>query len=210
MIRRTLEWVLGTPWVFERLRRWVLGGFDFGPAYSYLDVRETDIVLDVGCGMGDAMEHLDSFSEYHGFDIDARAIDTFRRRCSKANVHLYARRGEAQDIARIAPSRVVMVGVLHHMSDAEVVSLLRPLTGIAALPRIATVDTVFIPGSAINNLLARFERGRYVRTVEQYQALVRSAGLDIQQSFWIDTGRRVARYYGMVLKPLSNATSHTV
>lgn len=207
MIRRTMEWVLGTPWVFERLRRWVLGGFDFGPAYRYLDVGERDIVLDVGCGMGDAMKYLDAFSEYHGFDIDARAIDAFRRRCSKTNVHLYARRGEPQDIARIAPTKVVLVGVLHHMSDSDVATLLRPLAAVPALHRIATVDTVVIPRSATNNLLARFERGRYVRTVEQYQALARSADLDIQRSFWIDTGRHVARYYGMVLEPTPGATS---
>ncbi len=196
-----MDRVFGTPWVFERLRWWVLGGFDFGPAYRYLDVRPDDVVLDIGCGMGDAMAHLDAFSAYHGFDIDARAIAAFGRRHPRHDVNLYARSSEPEDLARISPTKVVMVGVLHHMNDSEVERLLRPLARISSVQRIATVDTVFLPQYASNNVLARIERGRHVRTVEQYQALVRAAGLEVERSFWIETGRKVARYYGMILVP---------
>jgi SAM-dependent methyltransferase len=195
------EWVFGMPWVFERLRRWTLGGFDFAPAYRYLDVRSNDVVLDIGCGTGDAMAHLAAFREYHGFDIDARAIDAFARRHSRPEIRLYARRSDPADVARIAPTKVVMVGVLHHMTDAEAKHLLRSLRGVSTVQRIATVDTVFLPGHIINNALARLDRGRHVRTEEGYKALARAAGFTVERSFWIETGRRVARYYAMVLKP---------
>ena len=59
------NWFFGLPWVFQRLRRWVLGGFSFAPAYHLLEVGNGDMVLDVGCGMGDAMQHLGDFQEYH-------------------------------------------------------------------------------------------------------------------------------------------------
>jgi hypothetical protein len=99
-----------------------------------------------------------------------------------------------------------MVGVLHHMSDSDATGLLHPLARIPSVQRIATVDTVFLPRYPTNNLLARIERGRFVRTVQQYQALAQSADLHVQRSFWIDTGRRVARYYGMVLTRQSPRT----
>ena len=160
------DWFFGLPWVFQRLRYWFLGGFSFAPGYELLEARDGDRVLDVGCGMGDALRHLGGFQEYHGFDTDARAIDCFRKLHPQANVHLYSRVCQLGDIARIQPTKVVLAGLLHHVSDAEALQLLRPLAD-PPHPRIMTIDTVFLPGHWTNNLLARSYRGRYVRTQEQ-------------------------------------------
>ena len=196
-----MELVLGMPWVFQRLRYWSLGGFDFAPGYRLLNVGAADIVLDVGCGMGDAMNHLAAFQSYHGFDLDQRAIAAFHERVHQPNIHLYAQRCDHTTIAALNPTKVVLCGLLHHIPDSEALGLLQTLRQSAHCQRIMSIDTVFLPGRRVNNLLARCDRGRHVRTVEQYQALAQTAGFHVQNSFWIETRRRVASYYDMILEP---------
>jgi SAM-dependent methyltransferase len=203
MLKKTLEWILGIPWVFQTFRRWALGGFSFAPAYEVLDVSVGDIVLDVGCGMGDAMNYMyrRGFTAYHGFDVDPRAIEVFRQRYPQENVILQARRCSADDLAQIKPTKVILVGFLHHVDDVEAKTLLQLLAESPRLERIVTLDTVLLPKHWANNLLARLDRGRFVRTIEGYHSLIVGVGLAVPRSFWIETGWRFAKYYAMALEP---------
>jgi SAM-dependent methyltransferase len=191
MVAAAFQRFLALPWVFEFLRPLVLGGLNFAEAYRLLAVDENDTVLDVGCGMGDALRYLGRFAEYHGFDMDAKAIDVFQRRCSHPGVHLHARRCDPEDLDAIKPTKVILIGLLHHVGDREVIGLLEPL---------ARTPDVRLPGFWTNNLLARLDRGRFVRTAEQYEALAADSGWEIRHRFWISTGWRLASYYGMVLE----------
>ena len=199
MARTFFEWMLGIPWVFRTLRPCVLGGIEFGPAYDILNVQPDDVILDVGCGMGDAMNYLPAFRAYHGFDTDARAIAAFRARFPRGNMLLYDRHCRGEDIAAINPTKVLLIGLLHHIADPEAVALLQSLAAAAQVKSIVTLDTVFLPRRGINNVFSRLDRGRFVRTVEGYHALVERSGLTVAQSFWIDTRCRLTRYYGMAL-----------
>jgi hypothetical protein len=190
---------MGTPWVYQTLRPYVLGGINIGPAYDILGVQPDDVVLDVGCGMGDAMEHLPAFRAYHGFDTDIRALAAFRAKSPQSNVLLYERQCTAQDVAAINPTKVLMIGLLHHIPDPAVVALLQSLAANPPTKTIVTQDPVYLPRQRINNALSRLDRGRFVRTVEGYNALVERSGLTVAKTFWIRTGRNLARYYGMVL-----------
>jgi len=202
MALHPLEWLFGIPWVFQRLRQRALGGVDFRPAYDQLAVGGEDVVLDIGCGMGSAMGFLTAFKAYHGFDTDPRAIAAFRRRSLPGNVTLYNRPCRPADVMALAPTKVLMIGLLHHVDDPEILPLLRALAALPGLTGIATVDTVLLPGRRINNLLARLDRGRFVRSIAQYDALVERAGLTVAKSFWIESGNHSASYYGMlILKP---------
>ena len=49
-----------------------------------------------------------------------------------------------------------------------------------SIRRIATQDPVFVPGERVSNLLARLDRGRFVREEDGYRALVERAGLRIE------------------------------
>ena len=38
--------------------------------YESLEAEASDVIVDVGCGTGDALRYLPSFKSYHGFDVD--------------------------------------------------------------------------------------------------------------------------------------------
>lgn len=198
MLKRTLEWFYGIPWVFQTLRYWGLGGFDFGPAYQRLNVGENDVVLDIGCGMGDSMKHLKSFQRYYGFDTDSRAIETFRKKYPASNIVLNNRICTAEDIRQLQPTKCILIGLVHHISDNDAQTLLKSLSEASQLKGTVTLDTVYISGRWVSNAFAAADRGRHVRTTEQYRQLFNSAGMDIQEEFWIVTGVG-ARYLGALL-----------
>ena len=173
--------LLGHPFVYDRLRPLIVGGIDMTAFYESLGVRATDVIVDVGCGTGAALRYLSGFKAYHGFDVDARAIEAARGRAAgRADVTFEARAVTAEDLASLRPSLVVLAGLLHHLDDEQAVGLLELLAGTPTIRRIATQDVVYLPGERISNLLARLDRGRFVRDEGGYLTLVTRAGLQIE------------------------------
>jgi SAM-dependent methyltransferase len=178
---RWYQKLLGHPFVYNRLRPWVVGGIDMTAFYESLEAEGTDVIVDVGCGTGDALRYLSSFKAYYGFDIDARAIEFARAQAAgRPEVTFEARPVTSDDLASLQPSLAILAGLLHHLDDEQAVHLLELLAGAPSIRRIATQDVVYLPGERVSNLLARLDRGRHVREVDGYRALVERAGLRIE------------------------------
>src|SRR4029453_3247497 len=97
---RWYQKLLGHPFVYDRVRPWVVGGIDMTAFYESLESEATDVIVDVGCGRGDALRSLSSFKAYYGFGIDARAIETARSRAvGRPEVTFEARQVTADDLA---------------------------------------------------------------------------------------------------------------
>jgi SAM-dependent methyltransferase len=172
--------VLGLPFVYTRIRPLVVGGVDMTPSYENLDVQPGDVVVDVGCGPGEALRHLKAFKSLHGFDTDARAI-TFARKLAagRSDVTFDARAVTAADLARFAPTRIMMNGLLHHLSDHEALELLEMCARVPTVRRIATLDPAYLPGEPLSNFFARLDRGKHVRVPDAYRALASKANLNV-------------------------------
>jgi SAM-dependent methyltransferase len=178
---RWYQKLLGHPFVYNRLRPWIVGGIDMTAFYESLGAEATDVIVDIGCGTGDALRYLLSFEAYHGFDIDARAVEFARARAAgRPNVTFEARPVTAEDLASLQPTLVILAGLLHHMDDGQAVSLLELLAQTPSMRRIGTQDVVYLPGERMSNLLARLDRGRFVRDEDGYRTLVARAGLRIE------------------------------
>ena len=193
--------ILGVPWVYDRLRPLVVGGFDLTQIYTWLQAGKDHVVLDVGCGTGYAMQHIGSFREYHGFDTDERALVRFRQNYPQANVHLHARVVTASDIEKLRPDKVLLMGLLHHLSDAEAAELLRLLRNANTVLRVITWDTVYVRGGYLNNLLAWLDRGRSTREEAAYVRLIESAGWQITERRQFRSGNGLAVYFATCLTP---------
>lgn len=178
---RWYQKLLGHPFVYNRLRPWVVGGIDMTAFYESLEAKATDVIVDVGCGTGDALRYLSSFKAYYGFDIDATAIEFARTRAAeRPEVTFEARPVTAEDLASLRPSLVILAGLLHHLDDGRAVGLLELLARTPSIRRIATQDVVYLPGERVSNILARLDRGRFVRDEDGYRTLVARASLRIE------------------------------
>lgn len=196
--------VLGTPFVYNHVRPMAVGGIDMTPFYDRVSAGPSDVVLDVGCGTGDALRYLKGFARYEGIDTDEVAINFARKSYGdRPHVSFQCQLCTAEDVARIQPSRVLLCGLLHHLSDDQVLTLLSSMKASPALQRIVTSDIVYLEKSAISNFLASMDRGRFCRRREQYEALVAQTGLRVVESTVIrchpKTG--IAKYLLMTIEP---------
>jgi len=198
--------VLGSPFVYEQIRPRVVGGIDLRPVYELL-AEETGAgraILDVGCGTGDALRYLEGFDAYLGVDTDPIAIAAAKRRWGgRANVRFEARPLEARDVEELAPTAVVLSGVLHHLSNEDAVSVLRLAAGSPRLRRVVTNDILFVPEKLFNNVMAMLDRGRHCRVPDAYADLARGAGLSVERSMTIGASPNNTRvsYFVMALAP---------
>ncbi len=199
--------ILGHPYVFNRIRPLFVGGIDWKPLYEALDAGPDSVVLDVGCGTGIAHEYLRAFREYYGFDTDPVAIDVARQNTAGSNIKYECRLLTEDDIRDIRPTHVLLSGLLHHLSDADALKLLRMCGSVPSINRIASADTVYIPGRYVSNFLALLDRGRFVRSPEGFVAIVEKAGLQIvrQQIVRSHPTRGRALYLILTLSPRSSA-----
>ncbi len=198
------ERFLGHPWVFDHIRPLVVGGIDMAPAYRELGVGPDAVVLDIGCGTGNALTHLGEFQRYIGLDTDPVAIaHAAARYASRPNVSFEARRCTAEDFARYGVTHVCMVGLLHHLDDADAAGLLGMVRQCASLARAVTLDIVYLPGRPYNNVLASLDRGQFCRTPTGYETLARASGLTLERSYPVrcHPTRGLVQYFIMSLRP---------
>jgi SAM-dependent methyltransferase len=201
---RWYQRLLGHPFVYTRVRPWIVGGVDMTAFYESLEANASDVIVDIGCGTGDALRYLSSFKSYHGFDIDPGAIEFARTQAAgRPEVTFEARAVTAEDLASLRASLVILAGLLHHMDDGQAIGLLELLARTASIHRIATQDVVYLPRERMSNLLARLDRGKFVRKEDGYRSLVARAGLQLESRHIVrshpESGR--ARYLIMTLVP---------
>lgn len=200
-----LDRVLGTPFVYNHVRPLVVGGIDMSPVYDRVEAGADDVVLDVGCGTGDAMNYLRSFGRYVGVDTDPVAIDFAKKRwADRPNVEFRCKLLDASDVEAIAPSRVTLVGLLHHLDDAQVVQLFTMLRASPRLQRVVSLDIVFLHNERINNVLASLDRGQFCREQEGYERLVAQGGLVHRESVVVSSHPTKGRvkYFVMKMDPV--------
>jgi SAM-dependent methyltransferase len=196
--------ILGNPFVYNHVRPLVSGGIDLTPLYRRLAAGPDSVILDVGCGTGDALRYLGSFQRYVGIDTDPIAIEFARREYgSSARVSFECRRVVERDFDELGPTHVILGGLIHHIDDREAIELLTMAQRSRRLEKVVTNDIVYLPREPISNLLARLDRGRFCRREREYASLAEKAGLEVVEAA-IERShptRGLAKYIMMTLAP---------
>lgn len=140
---------------------------------AFIAAHPGDTVLDVGCGPADILRYLPAV-DYVGLDLNPQYLAEARSRHPQASFF-------EMDIRALPPEwlqrfdRILAQGVLHHFGDDDAVALLKRIGSLLAPGgRLITVDPAFARDqSVIARVMAVLDRGRHVRTVEEYERLAR-------------------------------------
>jgi cyclopropane fatty-acyl-phospholipid synthase-like methyltransferase len=165
--------ILNRPFFYESYHKLI--GADYRSRVlvnDYIRPKPNDHILDIGCGPGNMLPFLPE-CRYTGLDANEWYIASARQRyghrgefvCERVSHHTVQKFG-AFDI-------VLALGLVHHLDDSEAKDLFR--LGYAALRpggRMITNDGCYAPGQSVATrfLLSR-DRGRYVRTEQEYLEL---------------------------------------
>jgi SAM-dependent methyltransferase len=146
-----------------------------------LGLRDGDTVIDVGCGPAYYFDRLPPVA-YFGFDISERYISHAAKAFGSERATFRAEAfGEGQ-LADIPPAdAVLLLGLLHHLSDDESRHVLRTAAqALAPSGRVIAVDTCYAPGQGrISRWMSDHDRGKHVRQPEAFVALAGDAFAEV-------------------------------
>jgi len=138
--------------------------------------RNLDI-LDIGCGPGNMINYL-SFNKYYGFDTDKKYIKYAKNKYK--NCIFFCERFTKLSLKKITKVDLVLLfGILHHISDDEVLKLIDVLKlSLKKNSKIITLDPVYIKKqNRISKFLIDNDRGNFVRTTKDYLNLLKKTGI---------------------------------
>ena len=130
-------------------------------------------ILDVGCGTADVLRHLPEI-EYLGIDSNDQYIKIARARYGDKGDFQVADVRNADFRSRGSFDRILLIGVLHHLSDTDCSELLAHLAPILK-PNgyLVTLDPAFKNNQDLfSRLVSSTDRGRFVRHHEKYRSLL--------------------------------------
>lgn len=166
---------------------------------SELDLHDGDTVIDVGCGPAYYFPRLPSVT-YFGFDTSERYIAHASRRFGSSRAVFSTEVFGEQHLATIPPANaVLLLGLLHHLSDDDSRALLRVASrALAPGGRVIAVDTCYEPRQGrVSRWMSDNDRGEHVREPEAFVALARESFGDVDGEI-VDDATRVPSSFWMM------------
>lgn len=184
---RLINWVLASPQIFEahqtKINHYENIEAEF---HGFLTVGRLKI-LDIGCSTGTCASRIVDFSknDYTGIDIHPGYAETAGKRFPQARfLSMDARQLQFADASF---DLVVIVGVLHHMPDEVVLAALKEAARVLKpAGHILIAEPVFTPGRWISNFLNHLDRGRFIRSPDEYRRLLGVLNIERERYFDLD------------------------
>jgi SAM-dependent methyltransferase len=146
-------------------------------------LKPGDTVLDVGCGPAYYFEKLPQPIQYHGFDTEPRYVEWANKKWAGRGATIHLGIFDDEQAAKLPKvDAVLLLGLLHHLSDDESLQLLE-LAGRVLAPggRVVSVDTCFEPTQGrVSRWMSENDRGEFVREPKEFEDLARSAFASVE------------------------------
>ncbi len=143
-------------------------------AQKYLPMKSGQRILDVGCGTAELLKYLPDV-QYVGMDSDRRYLDFAGRYYGTKSKFICADLLNFSWPVEGKFDWVVASGVLHHLSDQEMLHVLENVRKVLKPhASFVTIDGCYEQRQPLfAKLLLSMDRGKYVRKLEAYTALAR-------------------------------------
>ena len=142
------------------------------PLFAQNDFSRVRRVLDVGCGPGTNVHHFADV-DYTGIDINDGYIADARRR--------HRRDFRVADVTRLTPGTiepadmVLVNSLLHHLDDEETHRTLSSLPQLVTADGMVHILDLVLPDElSAARALAKLDRGRYPRRVDDWRSMFSS------------------------------------
>lgn len=147
---------------------------------SVIDAKQGQSILDVGCGTSKILRYLPE-ARYVGIDHNPEYIEASKRTYGSKGEFILGDVNDDHIRNRGQFDRILLLGVLHHLSDDEVIRLVSQLARTLKKDgHLVTFDNALVEGQhPLARLLAKLDRGRYVRSPNEYRMLLETA-LDVE------------------------------
>jgi 2-polyprenyl-3-methyl-5-hydroxy-6-metoxy-1,4-benzoquinol methylase len=141
---------------------------------EYLMPLAGERILEVGCGPGTNCEWLPEGIRYVGCDMSGEYIEYAKRRFGGRADFYASSVGQLRDLNLVPFRAIFALALLHHLNDEQVLTLCdEVLELLQPGGMFVTADPCFTSGqSRIERFITSCDRGKYVRTPLQYQALL--------------------------------------
>jgi SAM-dependent methyltransferase len=174
-----------------------------------------ETVVDVGCGPAYYFDRLPQPLDYYGYDTAPRSIEWARKRWGdRASFHLGT--FDREQAATLPPvDAVLLLGILHHLSDEESAELLTLLADVLAPGgRVVAVDTCVEPTQGrVSRWFSENDRGQHVRQPEGFTRLAEASFAVVEGETLNDVARIPGSFWMMTMSepkrsaPLADAPS---
>jgi SAM-dependent methyltransferase len=185
------ELVLRSPAIYHGLRQVLTGGMPFRRWTSLAGLNDrTERIADIGCGPADILRYVqpgEGPGFYLGIDLSQRYLDVAARHAERSGSDhrlirmdldlLHDERTLQEEfralLERHGITRVLLLGVLHHVSDEAALLTLDLAHDVPSVRSVVTSDLVYRPDATLNNLLRDWDRSSFVRDEDGYDDLLR-------------------------------------
>lgn len=168
--------ILSHPVIYTTYQK-IVGGYRARKLFvkKNVNIKFGQKILDIGCGPGDILEFLPNV-DYTGIDLDPNYIAQAKKK--------YGNKGNFKcagvddlNLAEIHTFDIVIsAGVLHHLDDNQCFNLFDiAVKALKPNGRFVSFDGCYIPNqNKISKYFLKKDRGQFVRTQPEYEALAKS------------------------------------
>ncbi len=175
--------ILSKPFFYD-LSQYLFGASQWRQNFinNFVAPDSKDRILDIGCGTAEILKYMPSSISYYGFDSDQNYISAAKKKFNDRGIFICANVNDAKFDNLKSFDIVLAIGVLHHLNDNEVKSLIKLAhKKLKRGGRLITADPCLTKNqNPIARFLIKNDRGQNVRSSKSYINLPKNLFYDIK------------------------------